>query len=192
MSKTLLAPLLLISGCFAHIPQHTTAHLNVSWRADYQSAQADAQKLGRPVLVVMIAGDKEGAICLGGDYLRSSALTDARVIRKINEEFVPVWINVRTTPIPRFPFLKDVLVTATVNAENRVTDTFSKNYFLRSVVVSPDGQTLLNPGATNVTVAARKLIFEGDFTYETNDPGSYLGLLEHALRRYTESQQPAL
>jgi hypothetical protein len=181
MRKILLATLL--SGCFAHMPMHTTEHFKVEWRSDYATALADAQQLGRPVLVVMIAGEKDGAICLGGDYLRSSALTDARVIERINRDFVPVWINVRTTPLPAFPFLKDVLVTATVDGERRVTDLFSRNYFLRSVIVSSDGQRLLNPGASTVSGTAKSLIFEGDFSYETNDPDSYLSMLKHALAR---------
>ena len=67
-----------------------------------------------------------------------------------------------------------MLVTATVDHDNRVTDLFSRNYFLRSVIVSPDGQTLLNRGAPTVAKTARKLIFEGDFSYETIDPGDYL------------------
>ena len=83
---------------------HTTEHLNVHWRASYQEALADAQRLGRPILAVMIAGEKDGAVCLGGDYLRSAALRDQTVIDAVNDQFVPVWINVRTTPIPSFPF----------------------------------------------------------------------------------------
>ncbi len=180
MRKLLFA--MLLSGCFAHMPMHTTEHFKVEWRADYATALADAQRLGRPVLVVMIAGEKDGAICLGGDYLRSSALTDARVIERINRDFVPVWINVRTTPLPPFPFLKDVLVTATVDGERRVTDLFSRNYFLRSVIVSADGQRLLNPGPGTVSATAKSLLFEGDFSYETNDPDSYLSMLKHALK----------
>ncbi len=179
----LVVPFFLCS-CFAHIPMHTTEHLKIAWRTDYATAQADAWELGRPILVVMIAGEKEGAICLGGDYLRSSALRDDRVIEMINEKFVPVWLNVRKDPLPQFPFIEKILVTATLDHENRVNDTFSKNYFLRSVIVSPDGLKLLNPGAETVAAATRKLVFEGDFTYESIDPGDYLSMLMHALERF--------
>ncbi len=188
MRKTTLllaAAILGSSGCFAHIPMHSTEHLNVAWRSSYEQAQADALKLGRPILVVLIAGEKEGAICMGGDYLRSLALRDQRVIAQINEEFVPVWINIRTTPVPPFPFVQDVLVTAKIDQHNRVVDLFSRNYFIRSVIVSPDGQRLLNPGASTVAKTARKLLFEGDWSYEAMDPGDYLVMLKHALRRFS-------
>ena len=33
------------------------------------------------------------------------------------------------------------------------------------------------PEETETISDAKKLIFEGDFTYETNDPGGYLGVL---------------
>ena len=184
MLKTTLCLALLASGCFAHIPMHTTEHLNVQWRSSYEQAQAEAQRLGRPMVVVMIAGEKDGAVCMGGDYLRSAALRDERVIAKLNEEFVPVWLNVRTTPVPPWPFVKDILVTATLDAHNRVVDVWSRNYFVHSIIVSPDGQRLLNPGASTVASTARSLIFEGDFSYSTIDPGDYLVMLRNALNRF--------
>ncbi len=185
MSKyLLLAPLVFLSACFAHIPMHTTEHLNIQWRPSYQQAQDDAIRLGRPILVVMIAGEKEGATCLGGDYLRSAALRDDRVIERVNNELVPVWINIRTTPMPPFPFINEILVTAKLDKDNRVVDLWSRNYFVHSIIVSPDGQTLLNPGASTVSKTARSLILEGDFSYSTIDPGDYLSMLQHALRRF--------
>ena len=92
-----------------------------SWRASYQEAQADALRLGRPILVVMIAG-REGRRHLHGRRL--SALGGAARSRGsssgVNAEFVPVWINIRTTPVPPFPFVQDILVTAR-RQEERVT-----------------------------------------------------------------------
>jgi hypothetical protein len=179
-----LFALVALSGCFAYLPMEYKEHLNVQWRSSYQQAQADAQRLNRPILVVMIAGDKEGAICMGGHYLRSLALRDERVIARINEEFVPVWINIRTTPVPPFPFVKDVLVTATIDRDYRVTDVFSRNYFIRSVIASPDGQRLLNSGAPTVSATAKNLLLEGDWGYEAMDPGDYLSMLQRALRTF--------
>ena len=112
---------------------------------------------------------------MGGDYLRSAALRDARVIERVNAEFVPVWINIRTTPVPPFPFVRDVLVTASIDKHNRVTDMWSRNYYVHSVVVSPDGQTLLNPSASTVAKTAHTLVFDGDF-----------GVLDHRSGRLSQ------
>jgi hypothetical protein len=184
MSKYLLAPLLFLSGCFAHIPMHTTEHMNVHWRASYQAAQEEALRTGRPIVVVMTAGEKDGNMCMGGDYLRSAALRDARVAARLNADFVPVWINVRTTAVPPWPFVSDILVTAKLDNNGRVKDLWSRNYYVHTVIVSPDGQTLLNPGASTVASTARSLVFEGDFSYSTIDPGDYLSMLARAERRF--------
>jgi hypothetical protein len=183
MAKITALATILLSGCFAHIPMHTTEHLNVRWRASYQEAQAEALRTGKPILVVMTAGEKAGDMCMGGDYLRSAALRDPRVIARANEEFVPVWINVRTTAIPPWPFVNDVLVTAKLDKNRRVKDLWSRNYYVHSIVVSPDGQMLLNPSAPTVASTARTLVFDGDFGYSIIDPGDYLSMMNHALAR---------
>ena len=182
MGKITLLASVLLTGCFAHIPMHTTEHMNVRWRASYQQAQEEALRTGQPIVVVMTAGEKNGDMCMGGDYLRSAALRDARVIARLNEEFVPVWINVRTTAVPPWPFVRDILVTAKIDQDNRVRDTWSRNYYVHTIIVSPDGQTLLNRGASTVASTARSLVFEGDFSYSTIDPGDYLSMLSRAER----------
>jgi hypothetical protein len=184
MRALLIALPLLGTACLAHVPLHTTEHLNISWRSSYQQAADEAARLDRPVLVVMIAGEKDGPSCMGGDYLRSAALRDPQVIDVINKQFVPVWINVRTTPVPRWPFLADVLTTATVDKDGRFTDRWSRTFYVHSVIVSPDGQRLLNKGAGTVASTAHALIFEGNFSYSAIDPGEYLGMLKRALERF--------
>ncbi len=180
-----LAPLALLalSGCLAHVPVHSSGHTKIAWRADFETARADAMRLGRPVLTVMIAGEKDGPTCFGGDVLRSAALNDDRVLQLINDRFVPVWVNVRTTAVPPFPFLGEVLVTGKVDADRRVIDRFSRTFFFRSVISTSDGQALLNPGAPTVAKTARKIVFEGDSSYEANTPEDYLTMMMHALDR---------
>ena len=190
IKPSLLTLTFVLGGCLidlptANIPMHTREHLSIEWRPTYAAAQADAARLGKPMLVVFGAGEKDGAVCLGADYLRSSALADPRVVEEVNRDLVPVWINVRTTPFPPFPFLQDVLVTATVNADRMVIDNFSRAFFFRSLVVSADGQTLYNPGAKTVSEAAKQLIVYGTWTFEANEPGEYLSMLHHAKDRYT-------
>jgi len=176
----------LLAGCLvnlptANIPMHTREHLAIAWQPSYAAAQAEAARVGKPMLVVLGAGEKDGAVCLGADYLRSSALADARVIEQINRDLVPVWINIRTTSLPPWPFVKDVLVTATIDGENRVNDNFSRAFFFRSLMISADGSTLYNPGAKTVNEAAKQLIVYGTWTFEANEPGEYLGMLKHGM-----------
>jgi hypothetical protein len=107
------------------------------------------------------------------------------VIDLINAEFVPVWINVRTDPIPRFTFLDQVLVNGRVDASNRIVDPFSEGFFLRSVVATPDGRTLLNPQKQTVGGSIASFYIGGAFAYAQVDPGDYLSMLQHALERRT-------
>jgi hypothetical protein len=106
------------------------------------------------------------------------------VIEMVNAEFVPVWINVRTTPLPRLPFVPDVLVNAKVDADNKVLDPFSKGFFLRSVVLSPDLQTILNRAPSTIAGTVREVALEGTQSYAAVDPPDYLSLLTKALHRH--------
>jgi len=116
--------------------------------------------------------------------LRSAALKDQRVIDLINQEFVPLWVNVRVEAVPRFPFLDQVLVNGRVDAQNVIVDPFSEGFFLRSVIVTPDGKTLLNPQAPTVGGSLSGFMFGGAFSYAQVDPGDYLSMLGRALERY--------
>jgi hypothetical protein len=106
------------------------------------------------------------------------------VIAGINAELVPVWINVRTTPLPRLAIIPDVLVNARVDSGNMIKDPFSEGFFLRSVVLSPDGATILNPSPKTVAGSLSRAIFEGDNSYAAIDAGDYLSMLRRSLRRY--------
>jgi hypothetical protein len=180
-----LACLIVVAaaGCLPHIPMHTTEHLTIGWRGDYLRAQAEAAQTGRPLLVVMASGEKDGATCPGADFLRADALRSAPVIELINREYVPVWINVRTTALPPFPFLHEILVTAKLDEARRVIDRWSRTFYVHTILASPDGQRLLNPGASTVAATARALLFEGNFSYEAIEAGEYLGMLRRALTR---------
>ena len=102
----------------------------------------------------------------------------------INAEFIPVWINVRTTPLPRLPFVPDVLVNAKVDADNKVIDPFSKGFFLRTVVLSPDLQTLLNRNPSTIAGTMRDVALDGTQSYAAVDAPDYLSLLTKALHRH--------
>src|SRR3954453_938929 len=99
----------------------------------------------------------------------------------LNAEFVPVWINVRTTPLPRLPFVPDVLVNAKVDVDNKVIDPFSKGFFLRTVVLSPDLQRILNRAPSTVAGSVREVALDGTQGYAAVDPPDYLSMLVKAL-----------
>src|SRR5256885_16833328 len=102
----------------------------------------------------------------------------------INADFVPVWINVRTTALPRLPFVPDVLVNAKVDADNKVIDPFSKGFFLRSVVLSPDLTRILNRAPSTLAGSLREVALDGTQVYAAVDAPDYLSLLTKALHRH--------
>ncbi len=53
--------LLSLAGCLSHLPVRTTTHLGIHWSPDYASAQREATRLQRPMLVCLIAGQIDGA-----------------------------------------------------------------------------------------------------------------------------------
>jgi hypothetical protein len=106
------------------------------------------------------------------------------VIDLINAEFVPVWINVRTTALPRLPWVAEVLVGAKVDADNKVIDPFSKGFFLRSVVLSPDLTRILNPAPSTLAASIGSALADGSQCYAAVDAPDYLSLLLHALKKH--------
>jgi hypothetical protein len=106
------------------------------------------------------------------------------VIDLINAEFVPVWINVRRQPVPRWAFVGQVLLNGRLDAAHRIKDPFSEGFFLRSVVITPDGQTLLNPQPPTVLGASMQFFVRGDVSYAQIDAGDYLVMLRKALDHY--------
>ncbi|MFI5288679.1 MAG: hypothetical protein ACHQ17_03480 [Polyangia bacterium] len=106
------------------------------------------------------------------------------MISLLNDQFVPVWINVRTTPLPRLAVLKQVLLNATVDGDNKISDTFSKGFFLRSVVLTPDGREILNPQPRTVGKSIVHFAMDGDLGYAEVDGADFLTTLRHSLERF--------
>ena len=106
------------------------------------------------------------------------------VVDFVNDEFVPVWINVRTTALPRLPFVPDVLVNAKVDADNMVIDPFSKGFFLRTVVLTPDQQTILNRMPSTLAGSIGSALRDGTQAYAAVDAPDYLSMLVKALHRH--------
>lgn len=181
---SLLAAALALSGCATHMPPRALHHLKIHWSADIAAAQRDAAAQQKPLLVVLVAGPIDGPCCYGGDAMRGDALSDDRVIDLINQELVPVWVNIRTTPVPRLAALNAGLVTATLDADNRVKDGFSKCFFNRSIVLSPDGAKLLNPTIGTIGKGIAMVATEGKLGYAEINAGDYLVMLKRALAKH--------
>jgi hypothetical protein len=118
------------------------------------------------------------------------ALSDRRVMALVNERFVPVWVNIRTDALPNTPVLSQVLLKTELSPDHHVDDLFSKGFFLRSLVLSPDGQALLNPQADTVKGSMETYSRKGYFAYAQVKPDDYLIMLDSALRRFDASPEP--
>ena len=99
---------------------------------------------------------------------------------------MPVWIDVRKTPLPRLSFVPEVLVNAAVDGDNKVKDPFSKGFFLRSVVLTPDLGTILNKHPSTVGATLAEVARDGTQAYAAVDAPDYLSMLQHALERFHE------
>jgi hypothetical protein len=90
---------------------------------------------------------------------------------------------VRVTPLPRRPWVHDVLVNARVDGNNKIIDPFSVGFFIRSVILSPDGETILNPYPKTVLASMATIARTGDNLYANLDAPDYLTMLNRALDR---------
>ena len=107
------------------------------------------------------------------------------MIAIIEESFVPVWINVRTTSLPRRAWVKDVLINARIDADYKIADPFSMGFFVRSVALTPDGETVLNRKASTFGASFMAGV-AGDHGYAITDTGDYLSMMRKALERFDE------
>jgi hypothetical protein len=128
---------------------------------------------------------------VGGAALRASALSDPQVIALINDRFVPVWVNIRKDSLPPTPVIGRVLLRTQVDPERKVSDLFSQGFFLRSLVLTPDGETLLNPQAETVDGSLSTYSQKGYFAYAQVKPQDYLIMLQGSLRRFEQARARA-
>ena len=108
------------------------------------------------------------------------------MIGLVNDEVVPVWINIRKQPVPPLPFTDQVLLNGRLDDRRMIKDPFSEGFFLRSLVITPDGATLLNPQPPTVVGASLQFFSRGDVSYAQIDTGDFLSMLQHALARWHE------
>lgn len=92
------------------------------------------------------------------------------MIQLIEREFAAAWINIRTSPVPDVPCMKQVLNGVRLDENRHVQGTLERGFFLRSVVLASDGRTHLNPQPA------------ATFAYAQVKADDYLAMLEDALR----------
>jgi hypothetical protein len=83
----------------------------------------------------------------------------------VNDKFVPVWINVRDTPIPNLPRLDQVLIEATLDENRKISNLFSLGFFVRAVVLNPEGDTILNYQSNTFLGRGMRIFTEGSYSY---------------------------
>jgi hypothetical protein len=111
------------------------------------------------------------------------------VIQLVNDELVPVWIDVRTTPVPDIPALRPVLAGLKIELEGgRRVPEKHLGFLLISAVTTYDGAILLNPEATDAPLGM--LFDKGHFPYARVTPEDYLAMLRKALAFVSPTRSP--
>jgi hypothetical protein len=106
----------------------------------------------------------------------------------VNDEFVPVWINIRRTPVPDLACMEGILGKVEVDGDGVVQGAFHQGFFVRSVVLADDGETLLNP--QDISRASLGDLFTvGYFPYAQVKAKDYLPMLRGALERARAGNQ---
>jgi hypothetical protein len=108
---------------------------------------------------------------VGGARLRDGALSSARVIGFVNEQLVPVWVDIRKDAWPNVAALRPYEWQLVLGPDRRSLSAGARGFFVRSYVLSPDGQRLLNQEEG----AARRIVADWQL---------YLEMLERSVARY--------
>jgi hypothetical protein len=106
------------------------------------------------------------------------------VIRYVNENLVSLWVDVREQPVPPIPDLDKVLINARMDSRRMIVDPFSEGFFVRTVIVSPDGKTLLNPQASTLAGAAGVIFTKQSVPYAQVTTNDFWLMLRDALARH--------
>ena len=60
MTRAAIAITLMTAGCITHLPVRTTDHLRIAWARDFADASERAQREGKPILMLLVAGQIDG------------------------------------------------------------------------------------------------------------------------------------
>lgn len=109
------------------------------------------------------------------------------MISLVNAAFVPVWVNVREQPVPEIAGLDgQAMEGIPLNSSRRVEEGFHTGFLLKSLVLAPDGHTLLNPQRAKAKLS--DLRDQGYFPYAQVKADDYIVMLNGALRRLEQQR----
>jgi hypothetical protein len=97
---------------------------------------------------------------------------------------VALWVDVREKPVPPIPDLHKVLINGRMDARRMIVDPFSEGFFVRTVIVSPDGKTLLNPQESTLGRAGLRILKEQTVPYAQVTTNDFWLMLRGALARH--------
>jgi len=119
---------------------------------------------------------------VGGAALRSGALTDDEVLAYVNAHFEPYWVDVRSEPVPNLPVVgSDVMLGSKLDAKRMVDDPLSQGFFLRTLVLTPDGATVLNRQSATVKDSVETHSRCGYFAYAQTQTQDVLKMLRSSV-----------
>lgn len=111
--------------------------------------------------------------------LRDGALSRRDVIDFVNAEMVPVWINIRKQPFPYVPSTAWTEWGLLLTGDRKVSHPYFYYYYIRSFVLSPDRNTLLNDE-------------DGLLNQVWGSGPEYLEMLRASLKRWRDRQRPII
>src|ERR1700685_2729566 len=85
--STLVTSMVVVIACLVIFPNRTLAQ-DVNWRHDYAAARKEASETGRPLLM-----DFGTEACVWCRKLDATTFRDPRVVKLLNEPFIPVKID---------------------------------------------------------------------------------------------------
>lgn len=91
-----------------------------------------------------------------------------------------MWINVRSAPLPDVACLEHATEGIPIDGDGYVRGSFNQGFFLRSIVLASDGETLLNRQKAKASLG--DLFSEGHFPYAQVKAKDYLPMLRDALQ----------
>lgn len=120
---------------------------------------------------------------MGGDALRVRALSDPEVIAALNERAIPVWIDIKQHPLPDVQGVNIALGDTVLDEERRIVDEFSLTFFVRNLVLDPEGRRL-DPRPAKGPLGS--FLTRGHLPYAQIGTRAFLDMLDRSIAHYEQ------
>jgi hypothetical protein len=91
---------------------------------------------------------------------------------------------VRTTPVPDVRRIDEVLIEASLDEHRRISNLFSLGFYLRSIVLTPEGETTLNAQSSSMFGSGVHFMQHGSYSYAQTSAVDYRQMLRDSLERF--------